>query len=116
MNVAEKIRTGERINFEEALSLYEMDLFELGELANKRRLQLHGKKSYFNINRHINPTNICKDVCKFCAYSASRKNPKPYTLKHEEIMAIVDDIASRGIRSIFSPSSTTRVTTRSSTS
>ncbi len=100
MNVVEKIKAGERIDFDEALALYEMDLFELGALANERRIQMHGKKTYFNINRHINPTNICKDVCKFCAYSASRKNPKPYTLKHEEIMAIVDDIASRGIKEV----------------
>ncbi len=98
MNVVDKIKAGERIDFDEALSLYDMDLFELGTLANERRRQMHGQKTYFNINRHINPTNICKDICKFCAYSASRKNPKPYTLKHEEIMAIVDDIASRGIK------------------
>lgn len=100
MDVTAKIKAGERINFDEALSLYEMDLFELGELADIKRRALHDKKTYFNINRHINPTNICKDICKFCAYSASRKNPKPYTLKHEEIMDIVDDIASRGIKEV----------------
>ncbi len=49
------------------------------------------KKTYFNINRHINPTNICKDVCQFCAYSASRKNPNPYTMTHEEILKIVEN-------------------------
>ena len=85
-----------RMNFEEALALYDMDLFELGVLADAKRQELHAKKSYFNINRHINPTNICKDVCKFCAYSASRKNPQPYTLKHEEIMDIVDEVVASG--------------------
>ena len=100
MNVIEKVEAGERIDFDEALSLYDLDFFALGELADQRRQALHGKKTYFNINRHINPTNICKDVCKFCAYSASRKNPQPYTMKHEEIMEIVDDIAARGIKEV----------------
>jgi len=100
MDISAKIRAGERINFDEAVALYEMDLFELGSLAKTRREELHGNKTYFNINRHINPTNICKDICKFCAYSASRKNPKPYTLKHEEIMDIVDEVVERGITEV----------------
>lgn len=89
-----------RLSFEDAVALYDKDLFELGEMADSFRRQLHGDKTYFNINRHINPTNVCKDVCKFCAYSASRKNPNPYTMSHEEIMAIVDDIVSRGIKEV----------------
>jgi aminodeoxyfutalosine synthase len=98
--VIEKIKAGERVGFDEALRLYDLDLFTLGELADAKRRALHGKKSYFNINRHINPTNVCKDVCKFCAYSASRKNPNPYAMSHEEILGIVDDIASRGIKEV----------------
>ena len=39
----------------------------------------------------MNPTNICKDICLFCAYSASRKNPSPYTMSHLEIMSIIDN-------------------------
>ncbi len=100
MTLVEKIRAGQRINFDEAVSLYDLDIFELGMLANEIREKKHANKTYFNINRHINPTNICKDVCKFCAYSASRKNPKPYTLKHEEIIDIVDDVVSRGIKEV----------------
>jgi len=89
-----------RINFDEALALYDADFFDLGERADAIRKEMHGKKSYFNINRHINPTNICKDVCKFCAYSASRKNPKPYTMSHEEILNIVRDIVKRDIKEV----------------
>lgn len=100
MNRAGKIVAGQRIDFDEALSLYEMDFFELGELADSKRKALHGKKTYFNINRHINPTNICADVCKFCAYSANRKNPNPYTMSHEEIMEIVKDAYNRGIKEV----------------
>jgi len=89
-----------RINFDEALALYDLDLFELGEIADKIRLDMHGKKTYFNINRHINPTNVCADICKFCAYSANRKNPNPYTMSHEQIMEIVKDVQTRGAKEV----------------
>ena len=89
-----------RINFEDALKLYNKDIFELGELADAKRRELHGNKTYFNINRHINPTNVCADVCKFCAYSANRKNPNPYTMSHEEILKIVKEVDSHGAKEI----------------
>ena len=100
MNLIDKVKNQERLSFEESVALYDLDLFALGELADERRRALHGKQTYFNINRHINPTNICKDVCKFCAYSASRKNPNPYAMSHEEILAITDDIVSRDIKEV----------------
>jgi aminodeoxyfutalosine synthase len=90
----------DRIDFKTALKLYDEDLFTLGEMADAKRKELHGKKTYFNINRHINPTNICADVCKFCAYAANRKNPNPYTMSHEEIMEIVDKIVEEGVKEV----------------
>ncbi|WP_428737109.1 aminofutalosine synthase MqnE [Sulfurimonas sp.] len=90
----------DRIDFKTALKLYDEDLFTLGEMADNKRKELHGNKTYFNINRHINPTNICADVCKFCAYSANRKNPNPYTMSHEEIMEIVDKIVLDGVKEV----------------
>lgn len=69
------------------LELYNENLLELGERADRVRRQMWGDKLFFNSNKHINPTNICKDVCKFCAFSASRKNPNKYALGVEEIMS-----------------------------
>lgn len=89
-----------RIDFDTALKLYDADFFDLAEQADSIRKKLHGKKTYFNVNRHINPTNVCKDVCKFCAYSASRKNPNQYTMTHEEILQIVADIDKRGAKEV----------------
>ena len=89
-----------RVDFDEALALYDLDLFELGDMADKIRKDKHGKKTYFNINRHINPTNVCADICKFCAYSANRKNPNPYTMSHEQIMDIVKDVYERGVKEV----------------
>ena len=92
----EQLENQQRINPDEALELYDLDLFTLAEYANRIRQKRFGKKTYFNINRHINPTNICKDVCKFCAYSASRKNPNPYTMSHDEIVDIAKKMADKG--------------------
>lgn len=100
MQLKEKILAGHRVSFDEALTLYDLDLFELGEMADGMRQARHGKKSYFNINRHINPTNICADICKFCAYSANRKNPNPYTMTHQEILEIVKETTQRGIKEV----------------
>ncbi|WP_320035135.1 aminofutalosine synthase MqnE [Halarcobacter sp.] len=100
MSILEKFEKKEDYTFEEALKLYDLELFELATLANKIREEKHGKKTYFNINRHINPTNVCKDVCQFCAYSATRKNPHQYTLTHEEIMETVDNSVKNGIKEV----------------
>ncbi|WP_072680419.1 aminofutalosine synthase MqnE [Arcobacter sp. LA11] len=100
MSIIEKLDKNERLTYEDAIKLYDLDLFTLASYANRVREEKHNKKTYFNINRHINPTNICKDVCQFCAYSASRKNPKPYTLKHEEIMDIVENSSKKNIKEV----------------
>jgi aminodeoxyfutalosine synthase len=100
MSIKDKILAGERLSLEDGVALYDMDIFELGELADNKRVALHGKKTYFNINRHVNPTNICADVCKFCAYAANRKNPNPYTMSHEDILKIVKEVDSHGVKEI----------------
>lgn len=100
MSVLEKLENGERLSFEEGVTLYDLDLITLGKYANKIRESKHGRKTYYNINRHINPTNICKDVCQFCAYSASRKNPNQYTMTHEEILNTVAKSEKNGIKEV----------------
>ena len=91
MTLIEKLENNQRLTLEDGVALYDLDLFTLGKYANQRRRALHGNKVFFNVNRHINPTNICKDICKFCAFSANRKNPNPYTMSHEEILSILDN-------------------------
>lgn len=109
MTLKEKLDNNVRLNFEDGVALYDMDLIELGQYALKIRENRFGKKTYYNVNRHINPTNICKDVCQFCAYSASRKNPDQYTMSHDEIIDIVaksvrNDIKEVHIVSAHNPS------------
>ncbi len=100
MDIIEKLENGVRLTYEDGIKLYDLDLFTLGEFANKIRQNKHENKTYFNINRHINPTNICKDVCHFCAYSSSRKNPNPYTMSHEEILDIVENSVKNEIKEV----------------
>lgn len=100
MDLITKIKNKQRLTKDEANRLYDLDLYTLGELADNIRVDRFGKKSYFNINRHINPTNVCADICKFCAYSASRKNPNQYTMSHEEILEIVDNSVSIGAKEV----------------
>jgi len=99
LDVLEKLRDGS-FSIEDGVKLYEMDLHRLGEIANQIRKEKHGLKTYFNVNRHINPTNICKDVCKFCAFSANRKNPNPYTMEIEEIVNIAKQAYQNGANEI----------------
>lgn len=100
MDLIQKVRNNVRLTQAEGEALYDLDLYTLGELADEIRTQKHGKKSYFNINRHLNPTNVCADVCKFCAYSASRKNPNQYTMTHDEILQIVENSNKIGAKEI----------------
>jgi len=99
-DIIKKVKNNERISIEEGLKLYDLNLLELGELADNIRKKRYGKKSYFNINRHINPTNICKDTCKFCAYSATRKNPNPYAMSLEEIVNIAKKAHLNGAKEV----------------
>ncbi len=96
MDLIKKIESNERLDFEDGVKLYDLDLFELGFYADKIRKNRFGREAYFNVNRHINPTNICADICKFCAFSANRKNPNPYTLTHEEILSSVKQSCENG--------------------
>ncbi|MCH8053669.1 MAG: aminofutalosine synthase MqnE, partial [Planctomycetes bacterium] len=68
-DIAEKVRAGERLSFEDGVRLFRSrDIHTLGELATIVRERLHGKAAYYNINRHINYSNICILRCKFCSF------------------------------------------------
>src|ERR1035441_10813729 len=58
--IAAKVLAGERLDFNDGLALYgSPDVLAVGWLANHVRERMHGDKTYFNVNRHINPTNVC---------------------------------------------------------
>src|SRR6266849_4714117 len=85
--IRDKVEAGQRLSFEDGLFLYESaDLFTLGELANIVRERKNGNFAYYNVNEHLNPTNICVYRCTFCAFRADLKSPKGYVMSDEEIL------------------------------
>ena len=54
-------------------------------MANQVRERLHGNKTFFNVNRHINPTDVCVASCKLCAFGKKAKDPTAYAFSLEEI-------------------------------
>ena len=71
--IAAKVQSGERLNSADGLALYRSkDVLAVGWLANYVRERMHGDITYFNVNRHINPTNVCVAACKLCAFGRKK--------------------------------------------
>ena len=84
--IAAKVLAGERLSAEDGLTLYESsDLLAIGWLANHVREKRHGNLCYYNINRHINPTNVCGAHCKLCAFGRDKDADGAYSYSLEEI-------------------------------
>ena len=93
--IAEKVLAGERLSMDDGIALYRSpDLLAVGWLANHVREQRHGKVTYYNVNRHINPTNVCVAHCKLCAFGRDPNAPGAYTYALEEIY----ERAEQGVR------------------
>lgn len=90
-DIAQKVIAGDRISDDDALYLYEhADLATAGILANHIRTQKHGKKTYFNRNFHIEPTNICLYTCTFCSYSRLiKKRSEGWEYSLDDIMEMI---------------------------
>jgi aminodeoxyfutalosine synthase len=101
----DKIRSGKRLTRNDALKLFESDdIFFLGEQASLAAEKKNGQRAYFIKNRHINPTNICINRCRFCAFSRSEGQEGAFELTSKEIiqkLSVSDpdsDIAGSGKR------------------
>ena len=76
----------ERLSYEDGITLYRTpDLLGVGWMANQVRERLHGSRTYFNVNRHLNPTDVCVASCKLCAFGKRARDPKAYTMSLEEV-------------------------------
>ena len=83
--IAEKIFAGERLSFDDGVALYGSgDVLAVGWLANHVRERMHGDVTYFNVNRYINPTNVCVAACRLCAFGRKKGDPAGYTMALEE--------------------------------
>jgi len=96
-----EIEAGKRISAEEALMLFQKgSLNRLADLANQRREALHGKKSYFIKNKHIDYSNVCAIKCKFCAFARKSGEEGGFDLSVDDIIQKVRDSISQGIREV----------------
>ncbi|MGH9508438.1 MAG: radical SAM protein, partial [Terriglobales bacterium] len=83
--IAQRVLAGERLSAEDALALYRSpDILAIGWLANHERERRHGNLAYFNVNRHLNPTNVCVAACRLCAFGRKKDSPGSYTMALEE--------------------------------
>jgi aminodeoxyfutalosine synthase len=86
--IADKVFAHQQLSFDDAVTLYRSyDILAIGWLANHVRERLHGDVTYFNVNRHINPTNVCVAACRLCAFGRKKDAPGAYTMALEEAFA-----------------------------
>ena len=87
-SIHDKVMGGERLDSSDGLALYRTgDILALGWMANHVRERLHADRTYFNVNRHINPTNVCVAACRLCAFGRKKDAPGAYTMALEEAFA-----------------------------
>ncbi|MDI6763353.1 MAG: aminofutalosine synthase MqnE [Thermodesulfobacteriota bacterium] len=85
-SIGEKVLNEERLDYEDGLALYHsQDLLSLGVLANYVREKKNGNIAYYIVNQHINYSNICKNLCLFCAFGKDSEDPLAYELSLEDI-------------------------------
>lgn len=89
-----KVNAGLRLSGDEALALYEQDdLLLLAELAGAVKLRKSGRSVYFNVNRHINLTNICAARCPLCAFGRGPDSPGAFVMEQGDVLAVARQAA-----------------------
>jgi aminodeoxyfutalosine synthase len=89
-NILEKVKDNGRLSFEDGIRLYQsQDLLAVGYIANMVRQRLNGSRAYFIYNQHINYSNICTNLCKFCAFGKDKDSDLAYEMSVDEVRAKV---------------------------
>jgi aminodeoxyfutalosine synthase len=84
-DIADKVFASVRLDQDDALRLYRADdLNAVGALADWKRRRMHGSTAYFNINQHVNYTNLCNKLCSFCAFQRLPGQDGAYCMTPEE--------------------------------
>lgn len=95
--ISSRVEAGERLSFADGVALFATDdLPALGKLADAVRRQRHGRTTYFNVNRHFNPTNICYVDCKFCGFYRTPRQEGAYTHNIDESLNIAGQAVGEG--------------------
>jgi aminodeoxyfutalosine synthase len=92
--IAAKVAAGQRLSEADGMvCLTTPHVLHLGRLADYVRRRMHGTRTYFNVNRHINPTNVCVYTynCKFCSFAALQGEAHAWEMTHDEVYAHAAD-------------------------
>ena len=97
-----KVAYGQRLSADEGefLSSPEVDLHAVGYLADLVRRRKHGDTVWYNINSHLNPTNVCIHRCQLCAYSRDPDDAKAYVMSDEQILSAGQEAVEAGATEI----------------
>ena len=96
--VEQKVVAGERLTFEDGLALYAADdLTWLGELARSAQRRRTGDTVMFNVNRHLNLTNVCVASCAYCTFERKPGDPEAYTMRIAEAVALAKEMEPEGL-------------------
>src|SRR6476661_4221737 len=99
--IAEKIEANQRINEQEALTLYRSsDLNALGIMASAVRERKNGNVATYILNRYINYSNICVLSCQFCAFAAKKRDAHAFETTSDEIIAAVQEALASGVTEV----------------
>jgi aminodeoxyfutalosine synthase len=95
--IREKVEAGERLSFDDGMALFATnDLATLAKLADSVRRSRHGLSTYYNINRHFNPTNVCYADCKFCGFYRTPRAADAYTHNIKDSLKIAGEAVKEG--------------------
>jgi aminodeoxyfutalosine synthase len=96
--IEEKVLAGSRLSFEDGVALYDTDeVAWLGELAHEVRTRKNGDKVFFNVNRHLNMTNVCSASCAYCSFQRKPGEKDAYTMRIEEAVRLAEAMEPDGI-------------------
>jgi aminodeoxyfutalosine synthase len=94
----DKVLAGERLTYDDGLALYASDeLAWLGELAHEVRTRKNGDRVVFNVNRHLNLTNVCTASCAYCSFQRKPGEKDAYTMRVEEAVRLAKAMEPAGI-------------------
>jgi len=85
-DIYDKVRSKQRLDLEDGKRLYSTNnILALGYLANVVRERENGNKAYFIYNQHINYSNICTNLCKFCAFGKPKESAQAYEMDVDDV-------------------------------
>lgn len=86
-DILDRALAGERLSADDGVRLFESnDFAAVGAAANEIRRRRHCRNTYYVVNCHINYTDICRNDCKFCAYSRREGDPRAYVMSADEVV------------------------------